>query len=275
MIPLGLCAGTDGQVRILTPHSAVTGSCMEYTSVNGDFTMYRDAACVTDRAGGRPHAAGAGAEIQDGGRAGSAAVAAGAAHQPAAVRARRGEVRRPRLLRPAARHQAGGELPLTPGHHRPVLGALLSQRARSLGRPGAHSEHVLVERAAQPARLPRHIPRRQGRLSTSSHCQAACHVDWCCCCVSDVTLLLLQGDEIREGNNPSWFNTAEALLIVEYLQQLLNNPQLPDLQPTDVGVITPYRKQVRRLMTSCSVDFINMYMYIHVPQCLIRIQMHH
>jgi len=51
--------------------------------------------------------------------------------------------------------------------------------------------------------------------------------------------MLFQGEELREGNNPSWFNAVELVQVVKYLQALLKV-----CQAEKIGVITPYRKQV-------------------------------
>ena len=48
---------------------------------------------------------------------------------------------------------------------------------------------------------------------------------------------------MREGSSPSWFNPAEAVQVVKYVQQVISLPDR-DLTTDDIGVITPYRKQV-------------------------------
>ena len=53
-----------------------------------------------------------------------------------------------------------------------------------------------------------------------------------------------KGEDLREGNSPSWFNPVEAVQVVKYLQSLRSDNNFP-LKLTDIGVITPYRKQVR------------------------------
>ena len=54
------------------------------------------------------------------------------------------------------------------------------------------------------------------------------------------------GEDMQEGNSPSWFNPVEALQVVKYIQALKDNatfaPRLCEL-----GVITPYRKQVEKI----------------------------
>lgn len=49
---------------------------------------------------------------------------------------------------------------------------------------------------------------------------------------------------MREGNNPSWFNTAEAVQVMLYCCQLAKKLHEP-VSAADIGVISPYRQQVR------------------------------
>jgi helicase MOV-10 len=53
----------------------------------------------------------------------------------------------------------------------------------------------------------------------------------------------LVGQDEREKSSPSWFNVPEVKLVGAYVNALLdmrsNRPA-----PQDIGVITPYRKQV-------------------------------
>ena len=53
----------------------------------------------------------------------------------------------------------------------------------------------------------------------------------------------LQGEDLREGNSPSWFNPVEAVQVMKYLQAVVNN-NVHSLTFDDIGIITPYRKQV-------------------------------
>ena len=48
---------------------------------------------------------------------------------------------------------------------------------------------------------------------------------------------------MREGNSPSWFNPVEAVQVMKYLNAVVNNDLCP-LTYDDIGIITPYRKQV-------------------------------
>lgn len=52
-----------------------------------------------------------------------------------------------------------------------------------------------------------------------------------------------KGEDLREGNSPSWFNPVEAVQVTKYLQSLRSSDNV-SLKLSDVGVITPYRKQV-------------------------------
>uniref|UniRef100_A0A452J147 RNA helicase n=1 Tax=Gopherus agassizii TaxID=38772 RepID=A0A452J147_9SAUR len=56
----------------------------------------------------------------------------------------------------------------------------------------------------------------------------------------------MRGTETREGHNPSWFNPTEAVQVMRYcclLAKHVNNA----VSVTDIGVITPYRKQVEKI----------------------------
>lgn len=56
------------------------------------------------------------------------------------------------------------------------------------------------------------------------------------------------GKDEREGNSPSFFNPEEAATVTSYLKLLLTSSSKKGrarLSPRNVGVISPYRKQVR------------------------------
>lgn len=58
----------------------------------------------------------------------------------------------------------------------------------------------------------------------------------------------VMGKDEREGNSPSFFNPEEAATVTSYLKQLLapsSKKGKARLSPRSVGVISPYRKQVR------------------------------
>ncbi|OWF48746.1 RNA helicase Mov10l1-like [Mizuhopecten yessoensis] len=56
----------------------------------------------------------------------------------------------------------------------------------------------------------------------------------------------IRGEDSREGDSPSWFNPAETVLVVRYLQGLMRDEK-HQVAAEDVGVITPYRKQVEKI----------------------------
>lgn len=57
------------------------------------------------------------------------------------------------------------------------------------------------------------------------------------------SVLNFQGEDVREGNSPSWFNPVETVQVIRYLQGLLNDSDTR-VEAEDIGIITPYRKQV-------------------------------
>ncbi|XP_067915750.1 RNA helicase Mov10l1 [Heterodontus francisci] len=56
----------------------------------------------------------------------------------------------------------------------------------------------------------------------------------------------LRGNEMREGSNPSWFNPKEAVQVMRYCCLLAKHCTNP-VQPSDIGVIAPYQKQVQKI----------------------------
>ncbi|KAI8503666.1 hypothetical protein Bbelb_186370 [Branchiostoma belcheri] len=52
-----------------------------------------------------------------------------------------------------------------------------------------------------------------------------------------------EGEDMREGSSPSWFNPVEAVQVLRYTQLLLGG----SVKQSDLGIITPYRKQVEKL----------------------------
>ncbi|MGH0156260.1 UNVERIFIED_CONTAM: hypothetical protein FKN15_042012 [Acipenser sinensis] len=56
----------------------------------------------------------------------------------------------------------------------------------------------------------------------------------------------VRGSEMREGCNPSWFNPVEAVQVMMYCCQLAKRLYKP-ISPSDIGIITPYRKQVEKI----------------------------
>lgn len=56
----------------------------------------------------------------------------------------------------------------------------------------------------------------------------------------------VKGKDEREGQSPSFFNSLEVSRVVDYVKKLLDtrNPKIKD---SEIGVITPYRRQVEKL----------------------------
>nr|XP_022302491.1 RNA helicase Mov10l1-like isoform X2 [Crassostrea virginica] len=54
----------------------------------------------------------------------------------------------------------------------------------------------------------------------------------------------VRGEDLREGNSPSWFNPAEVVQVVRYLQGVQSGQGVVS---DDIGIITPYRKQVEKI----------------------------
>ncbi|KAM9352325.1 RNA helicase Mov10l1 [Symphorus nematophorus] len=56
----------------------------------------------------------------------------------------------------------------------------------------------------------------------------------------------VRGTEMREGNNPSWFNPVEAVQVMLYCCQLAKKLYNP-VDASDIGIIAPYRKQCEKI----------------------------
>ncbi|XP_041811417.1 putative helicase mov-10-B.2 [Chelmon rostratus] len=60
----------------------------------------------------------------------------------------------------------------------------------------------------------------------------------------------VMGKDEREANSPSFFNVSEIEVLVDYLIKLMETQGkkgLPKLAAKDIGIITPYRKQVEKI----------------------------
>ncbi|KAM6108339.1 LOW QUALITY PROTEIN: helicase MOV-10 [Pterocles gutturalis] len=58
------------------------------------------------------------------------------------------------------------------------------------------------------------------------------------------------GEDQRESKSPSFFNTTEVEVLVQYLKKLLQSQGkggCPRVSPKEVGIISPYRKQVEKI----------------------------
>lgn len=52
--------------------------------------------------------------------------------------------------------------------------------------------------------------------------------------------------EEREAKSPSYFNTAEINIVMDYVQELLSSSDV-QINPADIGIISPYSQQVKKL----------------------------
>ncbi|XP_033121728.1 putative helicase MOV-10 [Anneissia japonica] len=58
----------------------------------------------------------------------------------------------------------------------------------------------------------------------------------------------VEGKDEREGTSPSFFNTKECDAVITYVKQLMEGKYSgKKLQQSDIGVISPYRKQVQKI----------------------------
>jgi len=56
------------------------------------------------------------------------------------------------------------------------------------------------------------------------------------------------GEELREEDSPSWYNPRELGEVLKVLESIKG--EFPELPNRDIGIITPYRKQVQKLRGS-------------------------
>lgn len=56
----------------------------------------------------------------------------------------------------------------------------------------------------------------------------------------------VKGKDEREGNSPSYFNSLEVSSVMDYVKKLLDSKN-PKVMPKEIGIITPYRKQVEKI----------------------------
>ncbi|CAH0778069.1 unnamed protein product [Bemisia tabaci] len=66
----------------------------------------------------------------------------------------------------------------------------------------------------------------------------------------------VKGEEERESSSPSWFNRAEIVTIVKYLKAILEPGSFngQTIKQEDVGIISPYHKQVMKLRRACELQ---------------------
>ncbi|XP_053100870.1 helicase MOV-10 isoform X2 [Hemicordylus capensis] len=70
------------------------------------------------------------------------------------------------------------------------------------------------------------------------------------------------GEDQREERSPSFFNTAEINVLIGYLKKLLLEDQgkkgLARIAPKEIGIISPYRKQVEKIRQAIRLELKNL-----------------
>lgn len=72
------------------------------------------------------------------------------------------------------------------------------------------------------------------------------------------------GDNAREGNSPSWFNAAEVEQVLVYVERLLGGRKV---SASDIGIIAPYQKQVKKIRIGLRVRNLDANNSIMVGSC--------
>ena len=57
----------------------------------------------------------------------------------------------------------------------------------------------------------------------------------------------VEGEDMREANSPSWFNPDEAQFVKMYVDLLINETRKNKCKAEDIGIITPYHRQVQKI----------------------------
>merc|ERR1719186_713093 len=66
------------------------------------------------------------------------------------------------------------------------------------------------------------------------------------------------GQDLREENSPSFFDLEEVCTVVEYIEDLLHTREFGiRVQAKDIGVISPYRRQVQKIRARLAAKHIN------------------
>ena len=67
----------------------------------------------------------------------------------------------------------------------------------------------------------------------------------------------VEGEDMREANSPSWFNPDEAQYVKMYVDLLVRDTRKNRCKPEDIGIITPYHKQVQKIRMILSAHGYN------------------
>ena len=83
-------------------------------------------------------------------------------------------------------------------------------------------------------------------LASADPARSHSHADWEELPAPGFPLIFhaVEGKNEQEANSPSWFNVAECSIVLEYVQKLLSSRGRHKLQPKEIGIVTPYAKQV-------------------------------
>jgi hypothetical protein len=57
----------------------------------------------------------------------------------------------------------------------------------------------------------------------------------------------VEGEDVREGNSPSWFNPIEAAAVRDHVLSVLAHGRRAGVRADDIGVVTPYHKQALKI----------------------------
>ncbi|KAL3936349.1 MAG: hypothetical protein SGBAC_008312 [Bacillariaceae sp.] len=63
----------------------------------------------------------------------------------------------------------------------------------------------------------------------------------------------VDGENLREGTSPSWFNPTEAQQVVEYASMLTREND-PPIQTEEIGIITPYSRQAQKIRLALEIE---------------------
>lgn len=58
-----------------------------------------------------------------------------------------------------------------------------------------------------------------------------------------------EGENTREASSPSWFNISECEVVLDYVLKLKENLRVYGIRLHDIGVISPYARQVQKIKT--------------------------
>ena len=80
----------------------------------------------------------------------------------------------------------------------------------------------------------------------------------------------IEGEDEREGRSPSFFNRAEASQVAKYVEMLRDTRRI-HIESGQIGVISPYRKQVSDEGTEAILMALSLRFKRFGPCCAVRI----